>query len=87
MSPRQLRAARSSPKAIVTRSCRRAESRKKSPVSGKVGASNITKINEALEKIPAVNANWTRDGIRVLEAMGYIAEVATDNVDTILAVA
>jgi len=69
-------------------------SRKKSPVIGKVKANNIAKINEAFWEIPVVNdnpnwncQNWTRDAIRVLEAMGYVAEGTADNIDDILAAA
>jgi len=53
-------------------------SRRKSSIIGEVKASKIAKIDQAFEQIPVVNddpnwncQNWTRDAIRVLEAMGY----------------
>jgi hypothetical protein len=69
-------------------------SRRKSPIIGEVKASKIAKIDQAFEQIPVVNddpnwncQNWTRDAIRVLEAMGYVAEGTADNSDDILAAA
>jgi hypothetical protein len=69
-------------------------SRKKSPIIGEVKASKIAKINEAFKLIPVVNndpnwncQNWTRDAIRVLEDMGYVAKGTADNIDDILAAA